>query len=104
MQASKLLGRDVKVGGDVHLILLPAPEMRFDAVKVAGADGNFDEPLLEAKSIEAWLNIGALLTGTVEARNIAVSDPVLRLALREDGSGNWADIGKRDQNVPFAPK
>ena len=25
-QASKLLGRDVKVGGKVHMVLLPAPE------------------------------------------------------------------------------
>ena len=32
-QATKLLGRQVKVGGQVHLVLLPAPELRFDDVK-----------------------------------------------------------------------
>ena len=32
-QATKLLGRDVKVDGKVHLILLPAPELKFDDVK-----------------------------------------------------------------------
>src|SRR5262249_30901660 len=104
MQASKLLGREVKVGGEVHLIVLPAPELRFDNVKVAGPDGNFDQPLLEAKSIEAWLNIGALLSGAVEARKLAISEPVLRLALNADGTGNWGGIGRSDGKVPYTPK
>jgi len=50
-QASKLLGRDVKVGGKVHLVVLPAPELRFDDVKVADEKGSFEQPLLEARSI-----------------------------------------------------
>ena len=103
-QASKLLGREVKVGGEVHLVLLPAPELRFDAVKVADENGRFEEPLLEAKSIEAWLNVGALLSGVVEARKIAISEPVLRLALKPDGTGNWTDIGRPGETMPFAPK
>jgi len=103
-QASKLLGRDVKVGGKVHLVLLPAPELRFDAVKVAGEHGSFDQPLLEARSIEAWLNIGALMRGAIEARKIAISEPVLRLALRDDGTGNWSDVGRAGQALPFVAK
>ncbi len=103
-QASKLLGREVKVGGEVHLVLLPAPELRFDAVKVADENGSFEQPLLEAKSIEAWLNVGALLSGVVEARKIAISEPVLRLALKPDGAGNWTDIGRPGETLPFAPK
>ena len=51
----------------------------FDDVKVADENGNFDKPLLEARSFEAWLNFGALLSGTFEARKIAIVDPVLRL-------------------------
>jgi uncharacterized protein involved in outer membrane biogenesis len=103
-QASKLLGRDVKVGGKVHMVLLPAPELRFDQVKVADEKGGFGQPLLEAKSIEAWLNIGALLRGAIEARKIAITEPVLRLALREDGTGNWSDVGRAGEALPFMPK
>ena len=66
-EAANLLGRDVKVGGKVHLILLPAPELRFDDIKVADREGRLDRPVLEAKSFEAWLNISALLTGRIEA-------------------------------------
>lgn len=103
-QASNLLGRQVKVDGKVHLVLLPAPELRFDQIKVAGENGRLDQPFLEARSLEAWLNIGALLTGTIEARKIAIVDPVLRLDLKADGSGNWSDVGRRGVALPFAPK
>ena len=103
-QASKLLGREVKVDGKVHLVLLPAPELRFDDVKVANEAGSFERPFLEARSIEAWLNIGSLLTGAVEARKMTVVDPVLRLDLKEDGTGNWRDVGRPGVALPFAPK
>ncbi|MBC8012703.1 MAG: AsmA family protein [Methyloceanibacter sp.] len=103
-QATNLLGRQVKVGGKVHLVLLPSPELKFDDIKVADQEGRFDRPILEARSLEAWLNIGALLSGTVEARKIAIVDPVLRLDLKEDGTGNWSDVGRRGVALPFAPK
>jgi uncharacterized protein involved in outer membrane biogenesis len=103
-QAAKLLGREVKVDGKVHLVLLPAPELRFDNVRVADEEGRLERPFLEARSIEAWLKIGALLSGTVEARKIAIVDPVLRLNLKADGTGNWSDVGRPGVALPFAPK
>jgi uncharacterized protein involved in outer membrane biogenesis len=103
-QAAKLLGRQVKVGGEVHLVLLPAPELRFDDIKVADQEGRLDRPFLEARSVEAWLNIGALLGGGMEAKKIAIVDPVLRLDVKADGTGNWRDVGRRGVALPFAPK
>ena len=69
-QMSKLVGRDVKVGGDVHLIALPAPHFKFDDIKVANADGSLDTPFLEAASLEAKLDVGTLLTGKVEEHQV----------------------------------
>ena len=103
-QATKLLGREVKVGGEVHLVLLPAPQLRFDDVKVADASGNLERPFLEARRLEAGLNIGALLSGTIEARKIGIAGPVLRLELNADGVGNWADVGRPGEAMPFVPK
>jgi uncharacterized protein involved in outer membrane biogenesis len=103
-QASKLLGRDVKVDGKVHLVLLPSPELRFDDVKVADETGSLERPFLEARSIGAWLNISSLLSGAVEARKMTIVDPVLRLDLKEDGTGNWRDVGRPGVALPFAPK
>ena len=103
-QATKLLGRKVKVDGEVHLVVLPSPELKFDDVKVANADGSLEKPFLEAKSLEARLNIGALFSGTVEAHQLTIVDPVLRLELNADGTGNWGDVGRPGVAVPFAPK
>jgi hypothetical protein len=88
----------------VHLVLLPAPELRFDDVKVADETGSLERPFLEARSIEAWLNVGSLLSGAVEARKMTIVDPVLRLNLKEDGTGNWRDVGRAGVALPFAPK
>ncbi len=103
-QATKLLGRQVKVGGQVHMVLLPAPELRFDDVKVANEQGSLDEPLLEARSLEALLNIGALMTGAIEARQLTITDPILRLKLKADGTGNWSDVGRPVEALPFVSK
>lgn len=102
--ASKLLGRPVKVDGKVHLIVLPAPQLKFDDIKVAGTSGDLETPFLEAKSLEAKLDVGTLLTGKIEAHELTVTDPILRLKLDEDGRGNWSDIGEHSQGTPFVPK
>ena len=31
-------------------------------------------------------------------------DPILRLDLKADGTGNWSDVGRRGVALPFAPK
>ena len=104
-QATNLLGRQVKVGGKVHLVLLAvarAQIRRHQGRRSGGyaSTGRFSR----CGSLEAWLNIGALLSGTVEARKIAIVDPVLRLDLKADGTGNWSDVGRRGVALPFAPK
>src|SRR5665811_2509231 len=91
-------------GGQVHLIVLPAPQLKFDDVKVAGEDGSLDKPFLEAKSREAKIDVGTLLTGKVEAHQLTIVDPTLRLELKADGTGNWGDVGRPGVPAPFAPK
>src|SRR5262249_40628229 len=66
--------------------------------------GRLDRPFLEARSLDASLNISALLTGAIEAHKIAILDPTLRLDVKADGSGNWSDVGRRGVALPFAPK
>lgn len=48
-QMTKLVGRDVKVDGEVQLIVLPAPYLKFDDIKVANADGSLETPFLELR-------------------------------------------------------
>lgn len=103
-QATKVMGREVTVRGPVELRLLPVPELRFDQVTVAAADGGTALPFMEAETLQASLNVGALLQGTIETQQLTLVDPVLRLNVNEDGSGAWSDVGLNEAALPFAPK
>ena len=102
-QMTKLTGRDVKIDGKVHLIVLPAPQLKFDDIKVADADGGLETPFLEAKVLEAKLHVGTLLTGKVEAHQLTIVDPTVRLRLNGTGGGNWADLGPLKSGGSFVP-
>lgn len=103
-QASKLVGRQVDVGGDVSLTLLPAPVLRFETVNVADAKGGYDTPFASAKSVTVWLSVPPLLSGTIEARSVEIVQPVVNIRLNEDGTGNWSDLGGEAAELPFIPK
>ncbi|MEM9591717.1 MAG: AsmA family protein, partial [Pseudomonadota bacterium] len=102
-QMTKLVGRQVKVDGQVHLVVLPAPQLKFDDIKVANADGSLDTPFLEAKVLEAKLDVGTLLTGKVEAHQLTIVDPTLRLRLDGASGGNWSDLGPLKSGASFVP-
>jgi hypothetical protein len=105
-QASRLLGRSVRVGGEVALTLLPTPEIRFRQVQIAGDDGGFAEPFAEARAFTMVLSLGQLLSGVVEARRVELVDPVFRLSVDGSGGGNWRRLGAQDPSAaPFvAPR
>ena len=55
-EASKVLGRDVRVGGAVNLRLLPTPYVRFEKVRLADTSGQTGEPFVRADSFTMWLS------------------------------------------------
>ncbi|MEM7192767.1 MAG: AsmA family protein, partial [Pseudomonadota bacterium] len=103
-EMSKLIGRDVTIGGKIQLIVLPAPQLKFDNIEVANTNQGAEAPFLEAKSLEAKIDVGSLLTGKIEARQLELTDPILRLRLDGAGQGNWADIGVQPGGAAFVPK
>lgn len=103
-QASRLLGREVRVGGNVTLRLLPAPYVSVENVRIADASGRFNTALLRVKTFTLWLSITPLLSGTIEARQIELEDPEIRLSVGPDGRGNWVGLGAGDAALPFGPK
>ena len=48
-EATRLLGREVRVGGVVNLHLLPTPYFRFEKVRIADTSVNLQEPLLPGR-------------------------------------------------------
>ena len=103
-EASKVLGRDVRVGGAVNLRFLPAPYVQFDKVRIANVTGQTGEPFVRADSFKMWLSASALLRGVLEASEIELSKPVLTLVADKAGGGNWSNITLRSADLPFVPR
>ncbi|MGF1650333.1 MAG: AsmA family protein [Hyphomicrobiaceae bacterium] len=91
-EASRVLGRDVRVTGDVSLTLLPQPYVRFEHVVVAAAPGVIGEPFLRADRFTMLLSTPPLLRGNVEAREVELDGARVRLRVDERGAGSWQDL------------
>ena len=88
-EATRILGRDVRVGGDVNVRLLPAPYVSFEKLRIADPTGITGEPFFRADSFTMRLSVPPLLKGIIEANEIVLEKPVLRLAFDAEGGGNW---------------
>ncbi len=91
-QAGRLIGRPVRIEGDVGLTILPVPELRLKGLKIADEAGGFTRPFVEAENFSMVLSLPPLLSGTIEAREIEVDQPVVRFQLDSDGRGNWTTL------------
>ena len=102
-EATRLLGRDVRVGGKVNLRLLPSPYIRFEKVRVADTKAAVGEPLFKADDFTVWLSVSPLLRGDIEASVIELHKPVLTLVLDDKGGGNWTSLAEPAIKGSFAP-
>ena len=98
-EATRLLGREVRVGGAVNLHLLPTPYFRFEKVRIADTSVNLQEPFFRTDSLTIKLAIPPMIRGVVEANEIELQRPVLRLALDGSDGWNWQSFGQVLGNV-----
>ena len=103
-EASRILGRDVRVGGMINVRLLPTPYMRFEHLRIADTRLGASQPLFRAKTFTMWLSVPPLLKGNLEATRVALDTPVVALAVDKSGTGNWTTLGVRPGTLPFIPK
>jgi uncharacterized protein involved in outer membrane biogenesis len=102
-EATRILGRDVRVGGDVNVRLLPAPYVSFEKLRIADPSGTTGEPFFSADSFTMRLSVAPLLKGIIEANEIVLEKPVLRLAVDAEGAGNWRSFSIASGALPFVP-
>ncbi len=103
-EASRILGRDVRVGGKINVRLLPTPYLSFEKLRIADTRLGATEPLFRAESFTLWLSVPPLLQGNLEARHVALEQPVVTLAVDKNGVGNWTTLGIRPGTLPFVPQ
>ncbi len=100
-QASKLIGRDVRVGGRVDLRLLPAPYVSFENVRVADQSGRFSEPPLRVEAFTLWLSIPPLLRGAVEASEVELRRPEFLVRMQDHSAQTGADPAAAATALPI---
>ncbi len=91
-EATRFLGREVRVGGEINLRLLPTPYVGFQRVRIADTEANVGKPLFMANNLTVRLSIGALLAGGIEASAVELTEPVVTLVLDDKGGGSWSGL------------
>ncbi len=99
--AAQLVGRPVRIDGDVDLTILPIPTLSMHGVRIADEFGKFERPFAEVEELDATLSVPQLLSGTIEAKSIELDQPVLRLKIDEFGEGSWQSIGPYGLDIPI---
>ena len=102
-EASRILGREVRVGGSVNLRFLPAPFVRFEKLRIADISGEGGTSLIRAESFTMWLSVPPLLKGVLEAHKVELKRPVIQLAIDASGAGNWRTLTINPGLLPFVP-
>ncbi len=102
-EASRLMGRDVRVGGGVNVRILPVPYVRFEKLRIADVNSTGGDPLFRAESVTMRLSIAPLMRGVLEAQSVELKKPQLRLAVDAEGRGNWRSLSLKAGGLPFVP-
>lgn len=81
-RASMIVGAPVSIRGPIEATILPTPAFVLRDVAIGDAEHGTG---LKAGQIRGILSLGALVRGTVEAEEIVLAKPLMRLALDKDG-------------------
>ncbi len=84
-------GRQVTLGGDIRLQLVPKPTLQLGDVRIASTPGTTTEPLVTLSELEVRVFLTPLLQGRVEFERIRMVEPLVTLEVSVDGQGNWDD-------------
>lgn len=105
-EASRFLGRDVRVGGDVGLRLLPTPSFRLEKIIIADSEAGSGEAFFRAEAVSARLSVAPLLRGVLEANEIDIASPQIHIVPgRKSAAATSAPpAGRLSDRLPFAPR
>jgi uncharacterized protein involved in outer membrane biogenesis len=85
-EASRLTGLAVHVNGTIDARILPSPHIKLRDVEV-GAAGR--EPRVRAAAVELDIGLGPLIRGEVQATQVRLLAPQIRLGLDKAGALDW---------------
>ena len=86
--ASEQLGRDVILGGDVSLQLIPRIEISAQSVTIANAPGFGEEPFAQMSEMQVAVKLLPLFSRAIIVDEFVLVDPVIQLEQR-GAANNW---------------
>ena len=96
-QVRALTGRDVAIGGDVRLRLLPTPSFSAEQVRLSNQEGGAASPMIELERLDVKVAFLPLLQGEVQVESIVLVKPIIRLEVLADGRRNWDILAPTDK-------
>ncbi len=94
-------GRDLVIGGDIKVSILPAPVLEVDDVRLSNLKGAVAKDMVRLKTLKVSIAFGPLLSGNIQVKSIRLVDPVIELEALKDGRTNWQ---MDEKTAPPPPK
>lgn len=85
----RIMGRDVRIAGDIDIHFLPLPTLSLEDVRVANADTAASPVFVAVKKIEARLLLAPMLRGQVKVHSVVLEKSVFDIERLASGKGNW---------------
>ena len=104
-QIERATGREIALGGDVRLAVLPRPAASLGGLTVAGTEGVDGPPLATLDGLDAELALLPLFSGDVQVDRFVLRGLEIELIVDEQGRTNWATAPtrSRDAGTPAEP-
>jgi AsmA protein len=100
--ASRALGRDVTIGGPLHLAVYPQLGISLRDVAVANIAGGQAPRMIAVGKLVIGADPAALLAGRLRVTKVILKQPVIHLEVGRDGVGNWQSATAGDAPDPAA--
>ncbi|MGK7296374.1 MAG: AsmA family protein [Candidatus Wenzhouxiangella sp. M2_3B_020] len=98
-QVKQATGRELSIGGDVEIDLLPRPRIVLHDVALANPDWTTPEHFVELERLRVAPDLLAAAVGRVALARIDIDAPKLRLVDRSNAPPNWAFAGNGDSGA-----
>ena len=103
-EASRALGREVRVGGAVNVRFLPVPYVGFEKVRIADTSTIGAGSIIRVDGFTMWLSVAPLLRGVLEAHQVELKRPVVQLVTDGTGGGNWTSLSFNRGSLALMPQ
>lgn len=101
-QVSARTGRELNIDGPLKFSVFPSVGLEVNDLNLSNASGFGDAPFATVGQARVSVRLMPLLKRQLHADEILLKGLRMNLAIRKDGTSNWADLG--DDSEPAAPK